>query len=87
MQDNLLDKSLIKITDRKKTEIDGVLGILAFDEKFIKLQMKGCDLIIEGNDLKIENMIKETEKILIVGTPDALFFEKRGAKSIKKGKK
>ena len=88
MQDNFLnEKSLIKIIDRKKTEIDGVVGILAFDEKFIKLQMKECELIIEGNDMKIENMVKETEKILIVGSPDALFFEERGNKNTRKGRK
>ena len=83
MQENINFKSIIKITDRKKTEIDGVDGILAFDDRFIKLDMEGCALIIEGEELRIENMIKDTKKILITGFILGLYYDKKSGKGKK----
>ena len=85
MQD-ILYKSLIKITDRTNTEIDGVLGILAFDERYVKLDMDECAMVIEGDNLKIENMIKDTKKILMSGCVNALYFDKKSGKNKKLGK-
>ncbi len=64
---NELTKQEIRITERKSIELSGVRSILEFDDKFLRLDTTLGIVVIDGNDLKIEDMSKETGRILATG--------------------
>ena len=64
----------VNITNRKSIEIDGVESINGFDAGYVALSTKLGKTIIEGQNLKVENMSKENGSIYITGKIDSVFF-------------
>lgn len=64
----------ICVLDRTKTELDGVVGVLTFDAGFVLLECPNERISIEGEDLKIENLSKDSGKIIITGRINGLFY-------------
>ena len=73
-------KHAVAISERRRAEIDGVLGILAFDEGYITIDTSLGRLVIAGEGLKVENLSQENGKILLVGTVNSLYYEKKKEK-------
>ena len=64
----------IVIRSRKEIQIDGVNSVRAFDENGVILDTRGGKVVVEGGELKIENLDKSTGKILVVGRIDGVFY-------------
>lgn len=64
----------INILNRKSVKVDGVECVNGFDENYVSLSTKLGKLVIEGHNLKIENLSKENENIYVSGTIDNVFY-------------
>ena len=83
IEQNEHKKHNLSLISREKLEIDGVSDILDFDSMCVNIKTTMGVLSIEGNDLKIISMSRESGKIYIEGTVDSLFYY--GIASEKKG--
>ena len=77
----------LKLIERKKLEIEGVISILSFDESYIVLELTENVLVAEGEVLKVENMSKNDKKILILGEVSAIYYDTKTGKGFKKRRK
>jgi len=64
----------VTIKNRESLEIDNVENISSFDEEYLSLNSKLGKIIIEGHHLRVEDLNRETGKIRISGTVDAVVF-------------
>jgi sporulation protein YabP len=64
----------INISNRKSVKVDGVESVNGFDENYVSLSTRLGKLVIEGHNLKIENLSKENENICVTGTIDSVFY-------------
>ena len=79
-----MDKTLagtVNIFDRKSITVDGVESILGFDDTYVSLSTKLGKMIIEGENLKVENLSKEDENIFVTGKINSVFYTEEKAKS------
>ena len=60
-------KQVLLVEDRMKTELNDVEGILSFDEDYITLMTGAGRLLIEGEELKIVDLSRDTGHISILG--------------------
>lgn len=77
MNSNINDNAIshnISLKKRKNIEIDGVLDVLDFDSSCVNLNTEMGLLCIEGEQLKILCMSKDSGKVEIVGKIDGLFY-------------
>lgn len=72
----------LTLENRKKLIIDGVMNIISFNDDYMDLSTNFGDITIEGTDLKIEELLQESGKILICGDISGIFY-----KQIKNSKK
>ena len=77
------DKSNILLTNRRLLEISGVNSVKGFDTDYALLGMGEEDLVIYGEDLKIDDLSGNDGKIKISGRIDSMSYEK-GKKNKKK---
>ena len=56
------------VVDRKRIEIDGVTAILGFEEDYARLETNMGNLLIEGENIKIENLSKDNGRIQLSGS-------------------
>ena len=78
-----LDKSTVLLTGRRVLEISGVESVKGFDNDYALLSMGDEDLMIYGEELRIDDLSGNSGKIKISGRIDSLSYEK-GKKSKKK---
>ncbi len=76
-------KHQILIKERSSAEIDGVNYIRTFDDEGIVLESTDGKITLEGHELKIENLDKNSGRIVIVGNINAVYYSDSGKK--KKG--
>lgn len=67
-------KQKIIITDKSRIEIGGVRAILEFDERFLRLDTVLGVLIIEGEEMRLEDMSHESGRVLVLGELCQLAF-------------
>ena len=65
------------IKNRNVLTLNGVFSVESFDEDFLTLDTALGELVIEGKELKIESLLKESGEILIVGEISGLFYRER----------
>ena len=65
---NIDKKHTVIITDRKQVDVDGVDCVSALDEDHILLETKDGQMVIEGADLKLENLEKSNGSVKVVGS-------------------
>ena len=71
-------KGKIEIVDRERITIDGVASILTFDDKYVLLDTNTKDLFIEGENLVVIDLNKDSKRIIITGMINTLgFIDKR----------
>ena len=76
-------KHSVSMISREKLEIDGVIDVLDFDNSIINIKTTMGILSVEGVNLKIISLSKESGKIYVEGGIDSLFYfgvaeEKKG---------
>ena len=67
-------KQNIFIFDRKRIEIDNVIGVCTFDEDYVSLESEFGRISIEGAGLMIDNLNKESKKISISGRINGVYY-------------
>ena len=75
--------SRLTITDRRELCINNVERVLGFDNDYVLIEAKEGKLTIEGSDLAIESLDKESGEIEIKGKITAVILS--DAKSVKAG--
>ena len=63
------------INGRESIKLNGVISVDGFGEDYILLNTSLGELTIEGNNLKIENLTKDTGEISVLGKISALFYK------------
>ena len=61
-------KQILLVEDRKRLELNDVAAILSFDEEYITLETSNGNISIEGSELKIIDLSKDTGHISITGS-------------------
>lgn len=80
--DNKVLKGTLTLKDRKSVTLDGVNNIVGFDDTYISLSTDLGRAVIEGHDLKVESLSKESGCIQISGHINGIFYsEEKGAKN------
>ena len=79
---DMTEKQMLVLENRKKLTIDGVLNIDSFDDDYLEISTSLGKMVIEGKDLKIEELRQENTKILISGEISGIFYKEN---RIKKG--
>ena len=74
MSDQVRAKQRLILTDKCDLEVDGVDGILAFDDGYVAVALRDGALVVEGEGLKVDNLSKAEGKIHIIGAVSALSF-------------
>lgn len=62
-RDLLAGDAIVTITGRSSLMIENYRGILDFEDSFIKIQAKNCQILIEGSHLSIDYYTNEEMKI------------------------
>ena len=63
------------IDNREKIIVNGVLNVQSFGEEYLTLNTAMGELTVEGNDLKIESLTKDSGEILIIGKINGIFYK------------
>ena len=89
METNKKNNKTVTIENYKKVALNGVNHILGFDERCIILSTELGKIIVEGKNMKIESLTKESGEVQISGEFRGLYFSeekktKRMFKSIEK---
>ncbi len=85
------NKHSVSMLSREKLDVEGVIDVLDFDSSCVNIKTNMGVLSVEGADLRIISLSKESAKIYIEGSIDSLFYygsaeEKRGGFFRKRGK-
>jgi len=78
----MTDKQMLVLESRKKLTVDGVSNIDSFDDDYLEISTNLGKMIIEGKDLKIEELRQENTKIVLTGDISGIFYKEN---RIKKG--
>ena len=71
----------IVISNKNKVEINAVTSVKSFDEDGVVIESALGDIVVEGHDMRIENLEKSTSQVLIVGNISGVYYlEKREKK-------
>ena len=83
---DLTVRETIVITDRRKIEIDNVKEILGFDDGYACLGSSDGRIVVEGEELKIEELKSDSGKVRLIGEIKAVYYakdkKKRGIKGL-----
>ena len=75
---NIDKKHTVLITDRKQVEIDGVECVSSLDDDHISMETTKGRIIVEGTDLKLENLEKANGNVIVIGNiSSVLYVEKK----------
>ncbi len=77
-------KQTLTLQDRQKLHLNTVGCIHRFDEEAVVLSAQGCRILVEGRDLKIEQLNKDSAEVVITGTVDGISFSD-GAQDKRRG--
>ena len=73
METALLKSQTISVTNLKTFTMSGVIDIAAFDGEYVLLNTSLGKISVEGQDLKIQSLIKESGEILVTGEITGVF--------------
>ncbi len=65
----------IKLDERRRLEIDGVDGVVSFEDDYIYITTTMGGIEIEGKGMLIEDLSKSNSKILISGTINQISYK------------
>ncbi len=67
-------KHTLSLISREKLDLDGVIDVLDFDPSCVNIKTSMGVLSVEGAELRIISLSKDTGKIYIEGSIDSLFY-------------
>lgn len=73
--ENIDIKQTLTLECRKKLTIDGIINVNCFNDDYLELSSKLGIIGVEGENLKIEELIQETGKIYITGSISGVFYK------------
>ena len=76
-------KSNLLLENRKKLTLSGVVEVMSFDEEKIELTTKLGNLIIKGEDLKMNKLDVQNGEVIITGMISSLIYSNKGMKKNK----
>ena len=62
-----IGKFYVLINDKKSITMNGVKNVLSFDEGYVSLEAEQGKVSVEGRNLRIESLAKESGEIYITG--------------------
>ena len=71
-------KQVLLIEDRRRVELNDVEAILSFEDDYITLMTSSGKLVIEGNDMKIVDLSKDTGRVSITGMVISVLYAEEG---------
>lgn len=75
---NTENKQKIVITDRRQVDVEGVSFVTLVDEQQICIDTVKGALVVEGTDLKLENLEKAKGTVVVLGEIQGVYYvEKR----------
>ena len=74
MPDNVEQK--LRLFNREKLELEGVLEVIDFDENKVRLETNLGNLIIEGTDLKMKHLDLDSKELQIAGYVEEIKYDK-----------
>ncbi len=86
MIDESLKKSTMSLLDRKVLTLNGVDNVIGFDSNYVSLSTNMGKVGVEGDELKIESLTKDSGTVVITGKISGIFYnEPKASKSVFKG--
>lgn len=73
-------KSNLLLENRKKLTLSGVMEVMSFDEEKIELTTKLGNLIIKGEDLKMNKLDVQNGDVIIAGSISSMIYNGKNAK-------
>ncbi len=67
-------KQTLTVEERRQLRLNTVACVHRFDEEEVVLSAGGGRVLIEGRELKIEQLNKDSGEIVITGTVDGISF-------------
>lgn len=65
---------VIRIENRRKVDINGVESILSMDEKYIAIMTNLGKIEIEGKELEVIDLSRESKSIIIKGSFNGIYY-------------
>ncbi|MBR7117219.1 MAG: YabP/YqfC family sporulation protein [Clostridia bacterium] len=69
-----MKKEILNVTDRDSVEISGVDAILSFEDDYIDISTTLGKVSVEGSELKVLDLSKETCSLSVKGKIKAVLF-------------
>lgn len=83
MEETRIPKGSLSVKDRRSVTLDCVSSIEGFDDTYISLSTDLGRTVIEGKNLKVESLSKDTGSIYITGHINSIYYsEPKTTKSI-----
>ena len=70
----------LSLSNRTTLDISGVESVLIFDSDYILIELQNEKLAVEGNDLKLINLVKDKKEVQISGKINGVFYQDASAK-------
>ena len=64
------------IRDKKALTLNGVINVLDFSELEMTLETSSGTVVIEGEDMKIESLSKESGEINVIGKIEGFYYKR-----------
>ena len=68
-------KQTLILRDRRNLSLDGVKGVLEFTDGTLTLDTSSGRFTLEGEELRIETLDRDSGKIAVTGRIDAMYYE------------
>ena len=74
------NKQTLVLEERKSLKVNGVADIASFSEDYLELSTVMGTLCVEGAEMKIEELSRDTGAILIKGEITGVFYNNKSQK-------
>lgn len=71
----ITQKQTLTITNREVLLVNGVTKVLGFDRDYVLMDCESGKITVEGENLAIENLTKESGELKITGKITTVVFE------------
>lgn len=76
--ENIHQELILK--DRKNLILNGVINILDFSDVELTIETAFGTVVVEGEEMKIENLSKDERVVTVVGKIDGFYYQKQREK-------
>lgn len=76
----------LTVIGKNALKLNGVLSVLGFDESFVSLDTTLGRIVIEGANMRIESLSKESAEIYVVGDISGVYYTEAKEKGRRLGR-